>query len=424
MTETLKQDNLINGPSALEILNFLVDSGSINLCDVESAMRNNRIKEVLAHHPYSIYQDSRGRWYSYVRDETRKNNRRQIARKTKKDLENALFEFYIGEKILPQKHLNTTLKEFYPKWLKYKEKHTTAQTYISRIDSDWRKYYLNTEIVNIPMWKLTKIYLDEWAHDMIKKYNFTKKQYYNVTLIIRQALTYAVDLEILESNPMLKVHVDGRRMFRIERKKSNYSQVYTVDELKQLKALAWKDFETRVKCCELAPLAVLFQFCTGMRTSEVCAIRYEDILDDNHIAVQRMYRRDLKETVEHTKGSYVAREVILTSEARNIIEKARQRQKEKDAPTDGYIFSLNEKPLSYYSVIDLYRKYCKKMGIPLKSSHKARKTYISTLIDADININTIREMVGHVDERTTLGNYCFDRKTEKERIAAIEAALG
>ena len=39
MTETLKQDNLINGPSALEILNFLVDSGSIALDGVEIQMK-------------------------------------------------------------------------------------------------------------------------------------------------------------------------------------------------------------------------------------------------------------------------------------------------------------------------------------------------------------------------------------------------
>ena len=58
--------------------------------------------------------------------------------------------------------------------------------------------------------------LDEWAHGLIKQYNMTKKQYYNVTVIIRQTLEYAVDLGIIESSPMADVRINGKRMFRIE----------------------------------------------------------------------------------------------------------------------------------------------------------------------------------------------------------------
>ena len=63
------------------------------------------------------------------------------------------------------------------------------------------------------------------------------------------------------------------------------------------------------------------------------------------------------------------------------------------------------------------------MGIEVKSSHKSRKTVISSMIDANMNINTIREMAGHADERTTYNNYCFDRSTEDERIEQMERAL-
>jgi integrase len=40
-----------------------------------------------------------------------------------------------------------------------------------------------------------------------------------------------------------------------------------------------------------------------------------------------------------------------------------------------------------------------------------------------MNINTIREMVGHADERTTMNSYCYDRRTEDERRAILERAL-
>ena len=58
-----------------------------------------------------------------------------------------------------------------------------------------------------------------------------------------------------------------------------------------------------------------------------------------------------------------------------------------------------------------------------KSSHKARKTYISSLLDGNVNVNSVREMAGHRDERTTLSNYYLDRSSDEEKKKMIEAAL-
>lgn len=65
--------------------------------------------------------------------------------------------------------------------------------------------------------------------------------------------------------------------------------------------------------------------------------------------------------------------------------------------------------------------------MPKKSilrDNKIRKSFISTLIDnGDININFIREQVGHTDERTTYGNCCFNRKPSLQTAQAMEHAL-
>ena len=54
-------------------------------------------------------------------------------------------------------------------------------------------------------------------------------------------------------------------------------------------------------------------------------------------------------------------------------------------------------------------------------SHWKTKKTIKRLY-RKINLNTVHEMVGHADERTTLGNYCFDRNTEVEKANLIEKA--
>lgn len=69
------------------------------------------------------------------------------------------------------------------------------------------------------------------------------------------------------------------------------------------------------------------------------------------------------------------------------------------------------------------RKYCNQIGIPEKSMHKIRKTYISMCIDACTNINYRRELVGHENERSTYNSYCFDCKPKAETQYNIENAL-
>ena len=146
---------------------------------------------------------------------------------------------------------------------------------------------------------------------------------------------------------------------------------------------------------------------------EVCALRYEDIEDDR-LHIQRMFQRDTNKVLDRTKGTFEDRYVFLSPESLKIINLAKRRQWERGASSNGYIFSLDDKPCSCSSIATRFRNYCKWMGIGQKSSHKARKTFVSAALDSGINLNTVREAVGPRDERTTLKSYLYDRAgTEK-----------
>lgn len=405
-----------------QMFSFLVENGIIDVGDTLNAMTKKHKENLLKKHPFDIWQGKDSRYRTYIEDESKPSGRRMIVKTHEQDLLDYLAEFY--EKQEQDRSIkNYTLERLYPEWKKYKSLHTTAETYITRINSDWNTYYKNTDIIKVPIKDLTKLDLDEWAHKLIKDYNMTKNQYYNVTVIMRQALLYAVDLGIIESSPFSLIKIDGKRLFRKTKKKPDYTQIFYQNEVDEISKMALDDFHNRVKVYELAPLALLFQFQTGLRIGELCAVRYDDIETPDYIHIQRMVRRDTKEVVEHTKTSCGDRQVFLTAQAKYLIALAKERQEGLGVDSTGYIFSINEKPLTERSVATLYVKYCKKAGIIQKSSHKSRKTYISALIDGKVNINTIREMVGHADERTTLGNYAFDRKTESEKAQMIEKAL-
>lgn len=113
----------------------------------------------------------------------------------------------------------------------------------------------------------------------------TKKQYYNSTVIMRQALAYAVDAGILEADPFFKVKVDGKRLFRKTKKKADSKQVFSKEETKEITSLAWEDFENRTKVYELSPLALLFQLQTGLRIGELCVLKYSDIETPDYIHI-------------------------------------------------------------------------------------------------------------------------------------------
>lgn len=204
--------------TAEQMFSFLVENGIINVGDTLNAMTKKHEENLLKKHPFDIWQGTDSRYRTYVEDESKPSGRRMIVKTYERDLLNYLVAFY--EKQEQDKSIkNYTLERLYPEWKNYKSLHTTAETYITRINSDWNTYYRNTDIIRIPIKDLTKLDLDEWAHKLIKDHNMTKNQYYNVTVIMRQALLYAVDLGIIESSPFSLVKIDGKRLFRKTKKK-------------------------------------------------------------------------------------------------------------------------------------------------------------------------------------------------------------
>ena len=419
--EKIEAASCLAAPTANDILDYLSSQGIIDLNGVEEEVSKAKAKRILENHPYAVFQGRDGRWRTHVPDNDKPDGRRMIVKTSREDLDAAIVDAYQGRKGARRQE---TIKTLYPKWIEHKRLYTNSEAYIFRIESEWIKHDKESEIVDIPLNKLNKLMLEEWAHRLIKAYNMTRKQYYNTTVIVRQLLDYAVDLGIINTNPFALVRVNSGRMFRQERKKTDETQVYTRSERAALYEAANRDFENADHWKhQLLPLLVMFQFQTGLRISEACALRYEDITTGSELHIQRMYVDFDNSVVPYTKGTYGDRYVVLTSKAKELIEKAHQRQIECGVSSCGYIFSMTDDPAPYGAVRKCYEKYCKEIGIKLKSSHKARKTYISTLIDAGVNINTVRELAGHTDEQTTLHNYCFDRSERSERVARIEKAL-
>ena len=415
------------------VLNFLLQYNKISYDEVLDNMEIMKNKDILNQHPYTITANKDGRYSTYIIDETKPSNRRKIVKPTREALEKEIIRIY-KERDEEQSRKKICLRQLYPEWLDYKSLHTDSTAYIKTIDELWNKFYYNNSIVDIPLYKLDKKTLDIWAHKLIRDNNMTKKKYYNTTIIMRQALDYAIDSHIIDYNCFNNVKIDSK-LFRKPKKKADETQVFLINEQKLIEQEAYKDFEeTQSTSC----LAIPFAFQTGLRVSELTSLKWSDIDEEkeNYIHIQRMeivthtkqsdgtWTNPERVVVDRTKSDVGNRNVYLSTTARNILKMVHETNIKNGYKDTEYIF-VNENGKIHESALNCrLRKYCKNINITKKSMHKIRKTYISTLIDNEnININYIREQVGHTDERTTYGNYCFNRCPKDLTQAEMEKSL-
>ena len=417
-----------------EILQYALENNIIDLSYVQEKIEMAKRKELLEKHPYKIWEGKDGYWHSYLFDETKAKNRRPIKKKRLEDLEDVIIDYYNRQqkenKDTYKDNLDLTLKDIYPEWLKYKGLHTKASSYIKRLTTDWKKYYVGTTIIDIPINTFTKSSLDMWAHSMVKDFDLTKKQYMNMSHIMRDSLNYAESVGYIEENLFLKIHVNPK-LFRKVKKKDPRTQVYTEEEQKLILEEAWADFQSNLD--DTTPLAVMLAFFIGTRPGETVAIKENDI-NGNFLDIQRMesgvfetkdgieYSRVAVEVVEYTKSEAGERRIIIPTHGMKVVEIVKEVNR-RNHTSGGYLFNKEGKPIKETAVSWRLEKYCKHLGILHKSPHKIRKTYISTLIDDGINIDTIRRLAGHEDERTTYGSYCYDRHSSKQIEAQLENAL-
>lgn len=418
-----------------ELLKAAIEQGIIDLDVVQQDVEVLERKKYLSMHKYTISYNEKDKFYrTYLPDDEK--GRRQIKRRSEKDLLDVVVEYYKAsyEKEKDNKESKKiTLEEIFPKWLKHKQIHTRSTSYIKRITTDWTRFYVKEDkLIHTPLKELTKLYLDEWVHRIIKENNLDSKCYYNMSIIIRQCLEYAVECGYIEENVFEKVKVNTK-LFVKKKKKPSETQVYSYQEEINLVNDMIRRFKNNPK--STAPLMVILAFELGVRIGELCALKFSDVEGD-YIQIQRQevytYRNDTDITmvfdgyqiVDYTKSEDGYRQIYLTNNARKIIEIARiMNEANYEKNIDNFIFCKDGKNINHYSVMAMIKRGCEYINMAVKTSHKIRKSVISTLIDEGLNIDEVRRIAGHSDERTTLGNYCFNRLTCNETEDKIESAL-
>ena len=397
-----------------ELLQYAIDNGIINTDDICQQIRLNERKKYLEKHEWKIWQGADGKYYTYVLDPNSARGRRLIKRKDKSSLEDELIRIY------KQTEEEPYIGEVYHEWLDRKIKYGEIQQQTSeRYDTDFIRFIKNSSLASVRMRYITEDMLEDFIRSTIHDNGLSSKAWANLRTILIGIFKYAKKLGYTSiSISTFLGDLDLSAKVFSKKHKSARENVFTQEEETLLISSIMHDEPS------LLSYGIVFAFLTGLRAGEMSSLKWSDV-QGHKIIVSKTEVRYKK-----PEGGYVYgvrdfpkteagfREIIVTDRVLNLLEKIKELN-----PHGEFIFFKEGKRIrgSLFSS-KLYRE-CDKLGILRRSLHKARKTYGSMLIDANVPDSLVTSQMGHTDIATTKEYYYYNNKSDKIAQEMINSAF-
>lgn len=409
-------DNLQNGLNKSEILQFIINNGMIDINDIQNSMEAMKREELLKKHQYKIWHGKDGKWYTYLPDDSKKEGRRLVKRTEEKSLEDVVVSYW---KQLGEVHtLKSTFYEWAGEKLRYGE--IEKNTY-DRYETDFNRFFKNgfenTNIKNI-----TEDSLEDFIKSTINRKQLTSKAYSGMRTLIIGIFKYAKKHKYSD----ISIHTFfgdlnlSKKIFA-KKVKCAEKEVFTEEEIKSIvKYINGKELRIR-------ELGILLAIYTGMRPGELSALKPSDIRrNDRTIHVQRSevkYKDDNCKTVisvkNFPKSDAGDRYLLLNDKAYDTIRKILRLN-----PFGEYLFQdeKTHKRITENGFNHKLSRICIAVNIPVRTMHKLRKTYGTTLIDHGVDDSIITAQMGHADIKTTRQYYYYSNQSNDEKLNQLNKA--
>ena len=392
---------------------------------------------ILSLHKSNISQNPKDmRW------RTRLPNGKQIVKTRREDLEDVVIMYYkrrsyaqdtITQSADLQLLINCTLKTLYPRWLEQRKREVCKSTLADDI-ANWNKYIASSEISDISLQNLSTKMLKDWAAQLLNEHQMKRKYFNNIKSVLNSLLDYAVGDDIIEINKFRHIKFN-KHLFQPPTLKAEQEEVFSEQEEKLVMREAEFDSDNTHSAI---PLGICLLFLTGLRVGELCALQYGDIKGHSLYVRRMMIEKQIEkqietpdgqmqwngyEIVDHTKSSAGTRAVPLNKREQDYINKIKSLNQDNgfSVSPNALIFQRKKNGICTPKVFDTrIKKYCRHLELPFeKSCHDIRRSYISSLFDLGINIETIRRLAGHEQIEMTM-KYSRGRESFDEIIDVLE----
>lgn len=380
-----------------DILRFIIESGKIDINDVQNSMEAMKRKELLEQHPYKIWQGKDGKWYTYLPDD--KKGRVQRERNSQKGIEDIVIAYWKTQME------NPTIQEIFNEWNDHRLelKKISSATHL-RNRQIFNRHY--GEFGRKRIKSVTDEDFSDFLERQIPQHNLTSKAFSNLKTVTRGFLKRAKKRKLISfSVEELFQELDTSDTDFKKIIKEDYEEVFDEEETDKM-------IEYLKDNPDMMNLGILLMFVTGARIGEIVTLKHSDF-EGNTFRIRRTETRFTDpegkyvcEVKEFPKSQAGVRTVIIP-ENYAWVTKAVQRQN----PSEEFIFVKDGDRISTQAMRMRLKRICKKLNIYHKSPHKIRKTYGTILLDNHIDNKLIMGQMGHTDIACTENHYHRNRKS-------------
>lgn len=381
-----------------DALKYAIEHDMIDMSYVEQIAEMRIKREILENHPYKIWEGKDGYWHTYLKDNEK---RISVKRKKEEDVEEIIIKHY------QQQIFNPTVREVFEEWndRRLELKKISEATHL-RNEYIFNRHFSEVEEKKIKT--ITPEEIEDFLEEQIPKHNLKAKAFGNLKTVTRGMLLRAKKRKLINFNVSeIFENLDVSERDFESSNKDIAEEVYNEEETKL--AINWLRMQDKT----LVNLGVLLMFATGLRVGELAALKWSDW--DGYLGL-KIHRTETRYKLTGNRYKYLIRDypktpagvrtVVLPPSCKWIIDEIR-----KLNPKGEFMFELNGKWIKTFNFRKLVYKMCSELGLTIKSPHKIRKTYASILLDNSIPENTVIEVMGHTDIRTTKRHYSRDRKS-------------
>lgn len=302
-----------------------------------------------------------------------------------------------------------TIEEWCDSWLKQVQP-TIEKSTFSSYSYKLRKYiipYLPKCLIS----ELTKETIQNLVYRW-KKHPLAPSSIRVLMQVLKSCLNQAVEEEILKKNPCHGVKLPKK-------------------EMKRESALSLKRQQQLEKAALAYPkergLPIIFALRTGLRIGEVSALKWENIDFDNNViyithTVQRI------QSVTYQKKTEIIRTAAKTISSRRLVPMSKLVRnwlwELKKNHKSSYVFSDKESPNEPRLIVYHLHQICKKEKMTRIHFHQLRHTFATRCVEANADISSISDLLGHSSTQMTLDVYAHSLLAPKVKtIQLMELAV-
>ncbi len=255
-----------------------------------------------------------------------------------------------------------------------------------------------------------------------------------IIAVLHTALEQAITNKLINSNPCSK------RAITLPKQAQEEVEVLQDWEYSKLLEVIPENNEGR---------AILLMLNTGLRASEVCGLRWQDISDDFLTVNQtcmRMYeyegtkQKGTKMGFGIPKSKKSHRDIPLTKTMQAMLNRQHmyvnglrakavkdyeEGKSDKDWQEHDLVFCTKVgEPMENRNILRTYHRILAAAGLNQRGLHTLRHTFATRALAKGIDVRTLSELLGHEDVSTTLNLYCHSSLEKKrEWMDKMEASI-